>query len=214
MVEEKLEIKQENKTATKLEHPSLYRKQDTWGKWIQDAKGNDIFETKTQHYEYDTVMNVWVKNGSIEVKEQNPESQGLLKSMDFIIAYPNDEPKQGRRIKQSTIFLMQKGTIKVKGRHNHVYLLKQERKACGGENSTSQKCIFVKSLTGEFTFCYKTAYVSDDVVDVSIGEETEATLAELTELERQGSYIIWYGKVAFSDSEGFSYQDVAYSKKF
>jgi hypothetical protein len=215
------EIKKEEKEMIKkaktpnLEHPQLYHQTQCYTTYVQDAHGNDKVRKVTTHSEWDKTMSQWVKLQKQDITETSPLDEGFLKSMEFGLVYPNEEPtKQGRKVKPPQTFLMQKGVIKIKDKFSHVYLVKNTVKATGFEGSTSMKAIFVRSLSGAYTFCYRSAFQSDDVVDCTMSDEVEVTLDELKKLEDLGLYLIFYGKMQWSETEGFMPQTVAYKKSF
>lgn len=194
------------------QHTQLYSRDSKSGQWIND-KGHWKFELITIHQEYDVLMHKWVNIS--ETKEYKTEIEyGYLKSIDFILIFPDDsEPNKqfGKKSKRQPKLLMQIGKITVRPEQKDVWLIKQHQKAIGQIGATSQEQIFIKDLSGS-GICYKFGFKTDERVICEIEEETETTVKQLKDLEAKGNYLIYCGKASYSESEGFSYGQIAYSQ--
>lgn len=195
------------------QHSQLYSRDSKSGQWVTMPNGEKRWELITIHQEYDTLLQKWVNVS--EVKEyKTPIEYGYLKSIDFIMVFPDDsEPNKqfGKKSKRQPKLLMQIGNVTVRPDFKDIWLVKEHQKPINQIGATGQNQIYVKNLSGT-GICYKFGFVADERLVCEIGEENETTVNRLKELEAKGNYIIYCGKASYSESEGFSYGQIAYQQ--
>lgn len=193
-------------------HPEKYNRRTESAQWICE-KGQYLWKTETIFMEYDAVLNDWVKVHT-DVKTETPQEIGYLKTIDFIIVFPDDSAPAkafGKGSVKTPKLLLQVGVVSVRPENANTWLLKQYQPAIDREGATGKWSIYIKTLSGT-GITYRFGYVPDDNVACSIGEERETTMTELNQLEEKGILIFYHGKASFSESEGFTYADVAMRK--
>jgi len=191
-----------------------YEKQESCSQWVFEANEFKL-KTETTFYEFDGLLHDWVKSKT-ETTYQTPQERGMLKTVEFIMVFPDDsEPNKqfGKKSKKAPSLLYQVGTVMVRPEFKNVWLIKQHQKAIQQEGATAQNRIYVKCLDSN-GLTYKFEYLSDERLSCSISEEKEVTVKQLKELEAKGAYIIYCGKALYSEERGFEYGQVAYSKAF
>ena len=194
--------------------PNRYKREESTSQWIYE--NNEFkYKTETQLYEFDGLLHDWVKT-TLNTKYETPQEKGMLKTIDFIMVFPDDsEPSKqfGKKSKKAPSLLYQVGMVTVRPESKHVWLTKLTQKAIQQPAATSQNRIYVKCLDAN-GLTYKFEYLPDERVSCSISDEKEVTVAQLKDLEAKGAYIIFCGKATYSEENGFNYGQVAYNKNF
>jgi len=190
-----------------------YKREESSSQWVYE---NNEFKLKTeiQHFDFDPYLG-WVKT-TLDTKYETPEQKGMLKTIEFIMVFPDDsEPSKqfGKKSKKAPSLLYQVGTVAVRPEFKNVWLIKQHQKAIQQEGATGQNRIYCKVLD-QNGLTYKFEYLSDERLSCSINDEKEVTVAQLKILEEKGAYIIFCGKAMYSEERGFEYGQVAYHKAF
>lgn len=189
-----------------------YQKQESCGQWIFD--GNEFkFKNEIQSYEFDQILRDWVKT-TCETKYETCQERGFLKTLDFIIVFPDDsEPAKqfGKKSKKTPTLLMKVGVASVRPEAKHTWLIKKYQKAINQEGASGQNRIYAKILD-QNGLTYKFDFIADERISCSVGDEKEVTLTQLKELEAKGAYIIYFGRALYSEEHGFEFGSIALNK--
>ena len=191
-----------------------YERTESSSQWVFESNEFKL-KTEIKTYEFDGLLHDWVKTKT-EEKFESPHERGMLKTIEFLMVFPDDsEPNKqfGKKSKKAPNFLYQVGTVMVRPEYKNVWLIKQTQRAIQQEGATGQNRIYVKCLDSN-GLTYKFEYLADERVSCSISDEKEVTVNQLKELEAKGAYIIYCGKALYSEERGFEYGQVAYSKAF
>lgn len=190
-------------------HEDKYHRTESSATWINE-KGQFLWRTETKHYDWDLYMHDFILVKT-ETKTETPEQLGYLKTMDFIIVFPDDsEPTKqfGKGSKKEPKLLMQVGTVTVRPENANTWLMKQWQNPIDRQGATGKWSIYVKTLSG-MGKCYRFGYIANEDIACSVGEERETTITELKQLEAKGNLIFYHGRAMWSESEGFTYADIA-----
>ena len=148
-----------------------YEKQESCSQWVFEANEFKL-KTETTFYEFDGLLHDWVKSKT-EITYQTPQEKGMLKTVEFLMVFPDDsEPNKqfGKKSKKAPSLLYQVGTVIVRPEFKNVWLIKQHQKAIQQEGATGQNRIYVKCLDSN-GLTYKFEYLSDERVSCAIGDE-------------------------------------------
>lgn len=212
-LEEKQLIDQSKKSEPKL-HPTLYTRQQSYERYVVDAS-KDYVEKKVTYEEYDVPLSRWVTIKKETVTIPVLETGEFFKQLNFVLCYPAENPEdrvRGKPIKKETKFIAQVGLLKIREEFAHFYIRKGTMKGTsyGGQ---SQNCLFIRELPLGACFKRLTNGQNDQVSICTLGEEQEVNLEKLGEMERAGSYMIYYPKATYDEVEGtYQYWNDAGSK--
>ena len=98
-----------------------YEKQESCSQWVFEA--NDFkLKTETTFYEFDGLLHDWVKSKT-ETTYQTPQEKGMLKTVEFLLVFPDDsEPNKqfGKKSKKALSLLYQVRTVIVRPEFKNV----------------------------------------------------------------------------------------------